>query len=266
MSISSEERKRVILEELRSEGQVRVLELSEQFSVSEETIRRDLILLENEGIVKRVYGGAIRAVTDMYEPPYLQRQNVKRTEKEIIGRKAAELIESGDTIVIDVGTTALELAKSITNRERLTVLTNSIAVAYHLMEAINAQRFSGNVIVIGGDLNPEQQSLTGSLSEEVLSKFRVNKAFVSIGGISPQRGISDYDVKEASMSRLMIRTAAHTIVLADDSKINREVFVEIAPLNWVHTVVSNVPQPDEWKSFHNTKGLQWIEANGKGDL
>ncbi|MFM9277094.1 DeoR/GlpR family DNA-binding transcription regulator [Paenibacillus jiagnxiensis] len=260
MSILSEERKKFILEQLKLEGQVKVAELSAQCEVSEETVRRDLLLLEREGLVKRVYGGAITVKPSAYEPPYLQRQTVKAEEKERIGRKAAELIASGDTIVIDVGTTALELAKAIADRERLTVLTNSIAVAYYLMESLNSGRFSGKIIVIGGDLNPEQQSMSGSVAEHTLSRFRVDKAFISIGGISVKRGISDYDIEETSMSRLMIENAGQTIVLADDSKIGREAFVEIAPIREVHTVVSNVAPPKEWLPLVKSRHLQWIEA------
>ncbi|MFP4979255.1 DeoR/GlpR family DNA-binding transcription regulator [Paenibacillus sp. CN-4] len=260
MSISSEERKRVILDRLRGEGQVRVAQLSERLSVSEETVRRDLILLEKAGRVKRVYGGAIPAGGGMYEPPYLQRQNTKTGEKQRIGRRAAELIESGDTIAIDVGTTALELAKAIAGRERLTILTHSIAAAYHLMESVNSGRLDGSIIVIGGDLNPRQQSLTGPLSESALSKFRVDKAFISVGGITDRRGLSDYDVRETEMSALMIESADQSIVLADDSKIGREAFAQIAPLHRIHTVVSNIAMPVEWDNQPSLGHLHWMVA------
>lgn len=260
MSISSEERKRVIVEQLKLEGQVKVPELSFRFTVSEETVRRDLMLLEREGLIKRVYGGAMLARPSNYEPPYLQRQKVKMEEKERIGRAAVNLIESGDTIAIDVGTTTLELAKAIAGRERLTLLTNSIAVAYHLMESLNSGRFTGKIIVVGGELNPEQQSLSGTLGESVMSRFRIDKAFISIGGISLKGGISDYDLGEAGMSRRMVEAANQTIVLADDSKLDKEAFIEIVPLRRIHAVVSNVPPPREWAQMLKSHHLQWIEA------
>lgn len=150
MSISSEERKRIIIEQLKLEGQVKVPELSLRLTISEETVRRDLVVLEREGIAKRVYGGAVLQKSSGYEPPYVQRQQVRAEEKARIGRAAAEMIESGDTIAIDVGTTTLELAKAIAGRERLTILTNSVAVAYHLMESVSSGRFSGKIIVMGG--------------------------------------------------------------------------------------------------------------------
>ncbi|CAM4445815.1 DeoR family transcriptional regulator [Paenibacillus macerans] len=250
----------MIMEQLKQEGQVKVPELSQLFTVSEETVRRDLILLEKEGLAKRVYGGALLPKLTSFEPPYLQRQKVKAEEKERIGRAAAELIESGDTIAIDIGTTTLELAKAIAGRERLTILTNSLAVAYHLMESLTSGRFSGKIFVIGGELNPEQQSMSGTIGESVMSQFRVDKAFISIGGISLERGISDYDINETGMSRRMIEAAYRTIVLADESKLDKEAFVEIAPLDKVHAIVSDAAVPKEWVQTLRSNHIQWIEA------
>lgn len=261
MSISSEERKRVIVDQLKLDGRVKVPELSQRFAVSEETVRRDLLLLEREGLAKRVYGGAVPSKPTNYEPPYLQRQKEKALEKERIGRAAAALVSSGDTIAIDVGTTTLELAKAIAGRERLTVLTNSLAVAYHLMESLNGGRFTGKIIVIGGELNPEQQSMSGTMAERTISQFRVDKAFISVGGVSPNRGISDYDLAETGMSRRMAEAAGQTIVLADDSKLNKEAFVEIVPLRSVHTIVSNVAAPREWTQLLRAHRLQWTVAH-----
>lgn len=252
----------MIVEQLKVDGQVKVPELSVQFHVSEETIRRDLIMLEREGEARRVYGGAVQVKpsSSNYEPPYLMRQQLHASAKERIGRTAAELIDSGDTIAIDVGTTALQLARVIEGRERLTVLTNSIAVAYYLMESLNSGRFTGKIIVIGGELNPEQKSLSGVAGERMLSQFRVDKAFISIGGISMNRGISDYDLNEAGMSRRLVEAADQTIVLTDDSKLGKEAFAEIVPLKQVHTIVCNVPPPKEWQPMLKQLHLQWIEA------
>lgn len=235
-------------------------ELSVHFAVSEETVRRDLILLEKEGIAKRVYGGAVLAKPTSYEPPYLHRQKVKSEEKARIGRTAAKLIQSGDTIAIDVGTTTLELAKAIAGQERLTILTNSLAVAYHLMESLNSGRFSGQIIVVGGELNPEQQSLSGTLSESTMSQFRIDKAFISAGGISLKRGISDYDLNETGMSRRMAEAAFRTIVLADESKLDKEAFVEIVPLRKIHTVVSDAAPPKEWLQTIRSLRLEWVKS------
>lgn len=253
-----------MMEQIKLQGQIKVSEMSSLLTVSEETVRRDLVLLEKEGLAKRVYGGAVLPKLTSFEPPYLQRQMVNKAEKARIGHAAAELIESGDTIVIDIGTTALEVAKAIADRERLTILTNSLAVAYHLMESVNSHRFSGKIVVIGGELNSEQQSMSGTIAESIMSQFRVDKAFISVGGVSLERGISDYDINESGVSRRMIEAAYRTIVLADHSKLDKEAFVEIAPLERTHVIVSDVGAPKEWLQFLRSHHIQWIDANAEG--
>ena len=261
MSILSEERKRGIMERLRLEGRVKVADLAAEFAVSEETVRRDLELLGRDGLLKRVYGGAIAA--NSFEPPYMQRLPVRHEEKRRIGIKAAKLLRDGDTIAIDVGTTALELAKAIRGLQRLTVLTNSLAVAAALMDSLTGGVFTGKVIVIGGEMNPEQQSLTGVLSEWMMERFRVDKAFLSTGGITLEGGVSDYDLAESDMSRRFAEAARFTCVLADGSKLGRNAFVRIVPLERVDAIVSEAPMPREWSAFAKQHRLQWIMADGE---
>ena len=219
MSVQAEERKQAILHQLDAEGRVKVVPLSEQFNVSPETIRRDLDSLEQEGLLRRVYGGATKPLFRASEAPFVQRKLTHVAEKEAIGRRAAELIEDGDTIAVDVGTTPLELVNAISGRKRLTMLTNSVSVSIALMDGINQGRFSGKIILLGGELNPEQQSISGSICERTMKQFRVSKAFLSAGGVSLSSGISDFEPDEASMSRIFAQAAERVFVLADHSKI-----------------------------------------------
>lgn len=261
MSILAEQRKKVILEQLKDSGQVKVIHLAKKLSVSEETVRRDLHNLEQDGLLKRVYGGAVTQKSPgNYEPPYLQRQAIHAEEKKAIGQCAASLVKSGDTIAIDVGTTTLEFAKSLSGLQQLTVLTNSLAVAFCLMEALNAGRISGKVIVIGGELSPQQQSLSGTASELMMRPFTVDKTFLSAGGISLDRGISDFDIHESSMSRLFAESAKEVIVLADRSKLGENAFVQIIPLEEADLIVSSGPPPEEWLPYLDTFHVNWTEA------
>ncbi|MDQ0089700.1 DeoR/GlpR family transcriptional regulator of sugar metabolism [Paenibacillus anaericanus] len=260
MSILAEERKLIILEQLRSAGQVKVLTLAERLCVSEETVRRDLKQLENEGLLNRVYGGAIPQKFSNYEPPYIQRQAIYKEDKQRIGEAAAELVKSGDTIAIDVGTTLLEFAKAIQGRQRLTILTNSLAVSFCLMESLNMGRFTGKVIIIGGELNPQQQSLSGVIGEEMMKQFTVDKAFLSAGGITTERGISDYDIHECRMSKLFAQSANEVIVLADHSKLGKDAFVQIIPLEAVNTIVSDTSPPEPWLPLLNDYQMAWIQT------
>jgi len=116
------------------------------------------------------------------------------------------------------------------------------------------------VVVIGGEINPVQLSISGSLCEEMMRGLRVNKAFLSIGGISPANGISDYDIQEASMSRIFARSASEVIVLADHSKIGAEAFVRILPFSEVDVVVSDHEMPTEWFNELEEHGVTWMVA------
>lgn len=265
MSLLAEERKRIILEELNRDGKVKVVSLAERFLVSEETIRRDLDALERSGKLKRVYGGAVRKSYQEGEPPYQLRQSLNREAKWAIGRRAAGCLQDGDTVIIDTGTTVMELARAIQGLQRLTIITNSLPVAAVLTESLNQQLFSGNVILLGGEVNPEQQSVSGPLCIRMLERFHVDKAFISVGGISLAYGISDYDLNESIMSQVMIAAAKEVIVLCDQSKIGVKAFYQIAPIAAVDVVISELAAPGSWENELNGKGISWITAE-MGDV
>lgn len=260
MSLLSEERKRIILDELDRFGKVKVDLLARRLQVSNETIRRDLDALESIGKLKRVYGGAVKKSYQEGEPPYQLRQGLNQEAKRAIGKKASELLQDGDTVVIDTGTTVLELARSIFGKKHLTVLTNSLPVASLLTDSLNQGMFTGKIILLGGELNPLQQSISGSLCEKMLETFHIDKAFVSIGGISLSTGISDYDINEAMVSRAMINVSKEVIVLADHSKIGVQAFCKIAPLDAVDVIISDQEMPASWAAELDEKGITWITA------
>lgn len=265
MSLLAEERKRIILEELNRDGKVKVISLAERFLVSEETIRRDLDALERSGKLKRVYGGAVRKSYQEGEPPYQLRQSLNREAKMAIGWRAAGCLQDGDTLVIDTGTTAMELARAIKGRNRLTIITNSLPVAAVLTESLNQRLFTGQVILLGGELNPEQQSVSGPLCIRMLERFHVDKAFISVGGISLANGISDYDLNESIMSQVMIAAAKEVIVLCDQSKIGVKAFYQIAPIEAADVVISEQAEPSSWTNELHAKGISWITAE-MGDV
>src|SRR5699024_3938163 len=260
METFPEERKRCILNKLKTSQKVKVSELSEKFHVSMETVRRDLAVLENEGLVKRVYGGAVSGTFHHGEPPLLSRKKVMEEEKKRIGKQSVQLIQDGSTIVIDVGTTVLELAKEIKYKNDITILTNSLPVANFLLKGLKHQFFSGEVILLGGQLNPKQHSISGKLTEIVLEQFNIDQAFISVGGISLQNGLSDFDFNEAMISKTMIRVSKEIIVLSDSSKLGVDAFCKFGSLNDVDAIVSDVPLPDSWQENALVKNIDWILA------
>lgn len=258
MEIFPEERKNYILNKLKNAPKVRVTEISKKFSVSTETVRRDLDVLESEGLVKRVYGGAVKTDFHNPEPPLWNRKRVKEKEKHEIAKKASELIEDGSTILLDVGTTVLELARQIKNKKDITILTNSLLAANTLLEGLENDYFSGDVILLGGQLNSKQYSVSGKVAEVVLDQFNVDQAFISVGGISLKNGLSDYDFDESMISRQMIRVSKETIVLADASKLETDTFCKFGSLGDVDTIVSEVPLPAAWEENEFLKDIRWI--------
>lgn len=253
-----EERKQYILDQLKTSQKIKVSDVSVEFNVSMETVRRDLDDLESEGLIKRVYGGAIRATLHREEPPLLNRQKVMEHEKKEIGKQAATFIQDGSTIVLDVGTTVLELAKAIRNKQNITILTNSLLASTILLESIEKQYFTGEVILLGGQLNTKQYSTSGKLTETVLEQFNIDQAFISVGGISLDNGLSDYDFDESMISKEMMRVSKEIIVLADSSKLETDSFCKFGLLKDVDVIVSDATLPDSWQGSNAVRDINWI--------
>lgn len=233
-----EERRTKILELLEKERGVKVSDLVRIFNVTGATIRRDLETLEKEGLLKRTHGGAVLPHSFSFEPLYTtkKRQNLK--EKMAIGKKAAELIEDGDSVFIETGSTTLQIAKNIKNKHDVTVVTNSIEVARELINARGVE-----VILTGGVLRKETVALIGPLAERVLREFRVDKVFLGISGIIPTKGMSTASIAEAQIKKLIIEMGREIIGVADHSKFGKECFAFVAPTKVLHKIIvdENVP-------------------------
>jgi DeoR/GlpR family transcriptional regulator of sugar metabolism len=258
--ILPEERKNEILNELKQMGKVKVIDLAKKFNVSEETIRRDLTMLEESGLLKKVYGGAIKTIFQSGEPPFTQRTTVNQEEKIKIGKAAADLISNGDVIVIDVGTTTVEFAHFIENKENIIILTNSIPVSAVLTESLNQEKFTGEVLLLGGQIDPKQQSVSGRLTEQMLNQFNIDKAFISAGGVSIQNGVSNYHLNETLVSRTMVDVSKQIILLADHSKFGVDTFCKVCPLGKIDVMVCDQSAPEAWKNHSELNEIDWIEA------
>jgi DeoR/GlpR family transcriptional regulator of sugar metabolism len=239
-------------------GKVNVLLLSKQFNVSNETIRRDMDALEEIGKLKRVYGGAVKYTHRDGEPSYHLRKILHYAEKQAIGKAAANLINNGDTVFLDTGTTILEMTRYFVDKQRITVVTNSLPAATSLIEAISLKQFTGRVIILGGEISTEQQSISGIASHEMLRQYNFDKAFLSVGGISPTQGITDYDMNESLISRLAAEQANEVIVLADHSKIASIAFHQIIPILKTDVIISDQEMPVTWQQELHLKETRWI--------
>jgi DeoR/GlpR family transcriptional regulator of sugar metabolism len=228
------ERRNRILELIDEEGSVAVDELALRFDVSEMTIRRDLRLLQKNGFLRRVHGGATSNRGRSYEPPFLLRATEHNDAKAAIGKKAADLVQDGDSIALDVGTTTLELARHLEDRQNLTVITPSLHIANLL-----ANHPGIRLILPGGVVRPGELSMVGRLTEDALEGFFIDKLFLGIGGIDLEAGLTEFNVDDSQVKQALIRRAKECIVLTDSSKFGNIAFAAVAPLDAVHTIITD---------------------------
>jgi DeoR family transcriptional regulator of aga operon len=235
------------LEKLDQEKQVDVISLSRELNVSEVTIRNDLSRLEKKNMLIRARGGAIKVdhVGIDFNLSDKNKQHFK--EKQRIGRAAADQIEDGDTIILDSGTTTMEIARNLENKTDLTVITNALNIANQLAELKN-----GNIIIPGGFLRKNSLSLIGSTAEESFRNYFCDKLFLAVDGINSTHGLSTPNVEEAHLNRVMIEISKQVIVVADSSKFFKRSLAFIAPVTEVDVLVTDSGiAPDEKKKLEN---------------
>lgn len=230
----AQERHQIILELLNKNGIVRVQDLMTTFNVSIETVRRDLDYLENQGFLRKVYGGAVISGKLSEEPSYSVREVAHLEEKRQIGIKCAELIENGETLIIDLGTTTLEVAKSLKRKKNLTIITNAVNIA---QELVSVKDF--RIFLAGGRLRSGDLSCSGFLTQDFLKQFNVDKAIIGVGGITLEDGVSDYHVEEAGARRIMIERSNKVIAVADYSKFGVKALTKVCDLKDIDVLVTD---------------------------
>lgn len=232
----AEERKAKIVKLVNEKRKVLVPDLIEYFKMSPATIRNDLRDLEAAGLIKRTHGGAIPSdsVRVGFELDN-RRKNVNLLrEKEAIARKAAEMVDDGDIIILDTGTTTLEMAKLLKHKRNVTVIVNDIVIAACL------EQFEGiSVVVIGGTLRKKFHCTIGPFAVKLLSELNVDKVFTGTNGFSIQKGCTTPDINQAEIKKVMVQISTQVIVLCDSSKLGKNSFVQFAPSNQIDTLITD---------------------------
>ena len=221
-------RRDAILDLLRSEGRVYVSKLSKLFNTTEVTIRNDLSAMEEAGRLMRVQGGAV-----LY-PDQETTVISNATQKQSIADAVAEMINDGDTLFINCGTTTLCVAQALKNRRNLNIVTNSIPVATALADVPTMR-----VLLLGGELNAQYGFTYGANAQEQLSQYQATWSILAVDGISDACGITTYHAEEAILDRMMMDCAAHTLIVADGSKLGRAGFSRICECNEQLTLVTD---------------------------
>jgi DeoR/GlpR family transcriptional regulator of sugar metabolism len=198
------------------------------------TIRRDLVILEKQGFLQRIHGGAVSNRGRSYEPPFIIRQVKKIDEKRRIGEAAAALVNIGESLILDVGTTTLEMAKHLIKKHNITVITPSLHIINLLLEQPGIR-----LIVPGGIIRKGELSLVGNLTERTFQDFFVDKLFLGVGAIDTQVGLTEFNLEDAEVKKAMLRSAKEIIVLADSSKFGQVAFASICPLRMVNRIITD---------------------------
>lgn len=243
---STVERRVSIMDKLEKDGQVDVNALSRELGVSEVTIRNDLSKLEQKNMLVRARGGAFKVERVGEDFDLTAKKGQHYEEKKRIGKAAAALIQDGDTIILDSGTTTMEISKHLSKMADLTVITNALNVASQL-----AENKKTNIIIPGGFLRKTSLSLVGATAEESFKNYFCDKLFLAVDGFNTVHGLSTPNVEEAHLNRIMIKIAKQVIVVTDSSKFNKRSFAFIAPISAVDIVIT-----DEGVSAEDRKNLE----------
>lgn len=246
-----EERLQAISQYVQSHSRASVSELCELLTVSESTVRRDLKELEAMGMLKRTHGGAVFLDAVSFEPTYREKEDQDRKEKELIAKKAVELIEEGDSLIIDSGTTASYLAAELSKFKNLTVVTNSIILAQQLSPLPSI-----NIMLTGGTLRQNTMALVGPLAEASLDKIRVDKAFIATNGFDAKFGLTTPNIVEASIKQKMMSVANQVFVIADHTKIGHVSFAKFGNPADVNACITGNLISDENKLEFESKNIK----------
>lgn len=237
------ERRSEILKLIQQKQTVTVSELSQSFGVTDETIRRDLERLESAGGIVRTYGGAMLSKGDnaRIEQPSNVRKQTNTTAKKTIAAMAADLIQDGESVMLDDSSTSLFIARELKRKRNLTIITNSVDI---LLEVANVSGWS--VMSTGGVLKARSMSFIGNQAEALIANYHVDKAIVSCKGLDLEHGFTESSEPSALVKRSMIRAAKQVILAVDHSKFDLISFVQIAHLDRATTIITDVAPDQRW--------------------
>jgi DeoR/GlpR family transcriptional regulator of sugar metabolism len=245
-NLLAEQRRALILDEVRRRGGVRVNELTRRLGVSDMTVRRDLDALARQGVVEKVHGGAVPVVeASTHEPGFEAKSGLELTAKEDIARTAAELVAPGSAIALSGGTTTYALAHHLVDVPDLTVVTNSVRVAdvFHSAQRTSGQRQGAATVVLTGGVRTPSDSLVGPVADQAIAALHFDVLFLGVHGISAEAGLSTPNLAEAETNRRLVQSARRVVVVADHTKWGTVGLSSFATLDQVDTLVTDAGMP-----------------------
>lgn len=256
------DRKTYILRLLSEQSAVTVSALSEAFHLSEVSVRKLLDTMEQEGTIRRTWGGAVSAMGSTGDPPYEEKMVRNLSEKQAIAREAYDLIADGDAVYLDSGTTTLQLAQMIASgpKRNVMVCTNAINIAMSFRTAEEIE-----VFLIGGQFNARILSCSGGMAREALKGLFFDKGFLSGSHFSLERGLTTPNMQEAEVKRAVLSAAKEVFLLADFSKYGNDSLAQIAPAREMGTLITDWRAPEEIKDDFEEMGVRVIRAASESD-
>lgn len=250
------ERRTMLLAQLKNEKRVLIADMSQKFGVSEETIRRDMEKLEQEGYATRTYGGAVYNDDSRRELPYEIRKRTNVEAKEKMARSAASLIADGDYIMLDESTTSMYVARAIKARRNITLITNSIESVLELAGDVQ----DWNIHCTGGLLKPYALAFTGHRAESMVSAYHVNITLISCEGIDLTAGYTDSKDENALLKRAMMASAKRVILVVDSTKFGKVSFISIGKFSEIDTLITDKDPGPDWRVMLEENGVKLIVA------
>jgi DeoR family transcriptional regulator of aga operon len=253
----AEQRRRKILDLLEQEGQITVKDLVERFSMSAVTVRSDLDALGATGSLVRSHGGAVRQLEPARDYPLRFKASLHRAEKAAIGQAAATLVQPGEVIILDSGTTTAEIARHLRSRsiQPLTVITDAINVVSELVDTPGV-----NVLCLGGLLRPVSHSFVGPQAETMLKDLHADRLFLAVDGFDLETGPTTPDVLEAQLNTMMMAVSKETTVVADSSKLGRRSVCRIGSIDQVRRLITDTKAPAEFVAALRARGIEVVLA------
>ncbi|MEU9920113.1 DeoR/GlpR family DNA-binding transcription regulator [Streptomyces griseoluteus] len=247
-NLLAEQRRALIVDEVRRRGGARVNELTRQLGVSDMTVRRDLDALARQGVLEKVHGGAVPVVeASTHEPGFEAKSGLEPTAKEEIARAAARLVAPGSAIALSGGTTTYTLARQLLEVPDLTVVTNSVRVAdvFHTAQRTSGRRPGAATVVLTGGVRTPSDSLVGPVADRAIAALHFDLLFLGVHGISAEAGLSTPNLAEAETNRQLVRSARRVVVVADHTKWGTVGLSSFAALDDVDTLVTDGGLPAE---------------------
>ncbi len=273
-NLLAEQRRALILDEVRRRGGVRVNELTRKLNVSDMTVRRDLDALAHQGVVEKVHGGAVPvAEASTHEPGFEAKSGLEQSAKEAIARAAASLVQPGSAIALSGGTTTFALAHHLLEVPDLTVVTNSVRVAdvFHAGQrrsgagAQTAGRAGAATVVLTGGVRTPSDSLVGPVADRAIRSLHFDLLFLGVHGLSVEAGLSTPNLAEAETNRQFVRSARRVVVIADHTKWGTVGLSSFAALEEVSTLVTDSGIPEVLRAEISEHLADLVVAGAPGE-